>query len=95
MLRAAQVWAACFLRSTMPFWVPSQYKEMRLSQSSITMTEAEERQGETEQSVASTSGIDGTVQRLRELRVSDRPCVTQIPDNMMQGAQKNTCIHPT
>jgi hypothetical protein len=51
------------------------------------MTEAEERQGETEQSVASTSGFDGTVQRLRELRVSDRPCVTHIFNNMMQGAQ--------
>lgn len=42
------------------------------------MAENEVRQGEVCQEHASTSGIEGTVQRLRDLRVSDRQCVSYL-----------------
>ncbi len=39
---------------------------------STTMDQMQTREGETEEKAVSTSGMEGTVQRLRDLRIADR-----------------------
>ena len=50
------------------------------------MDEAEARQGEVGQSHASTSGVEGTVQRLRDLRMADRQYVLYFQSLVIGGA---------
>ena len=74
-------WAACCGQRALCTcqWLPLR---LCLHEATVTiqrtskMEEVEARQGEVCQSQASTSGMEGTVQRLRELRVSDRQCVS-------------------